>query len=133
MENFLKFQISFQINGQTPKNIQTNSKAWILMKVQWVIYQWICLYQLDKQMESFFQIIFELTIGRKQTFIWTNSKAWILIKVQWIWLDKLYKLSESFFQISESFFDLTKNFQNNIGVGYVHARWGGICVDQHTF
>ena len=38
------------------KNIQNKSKAWILIKLQCVIYQWICLYELYKLMESFFHI-----------------------------------------------------------------------------
>ena len=38
-----------------------------------------------------------------------------------------------FFQISKSFFELVKNFQNNSGVGFMQARWGGgggggICI-----
>ena len=56
MENFFKFQISFGINGRKPKNIQTNSEAWILIKVQCVIYQWIRFDKFYKLMESFFQI-----------------------------------------------------------------------------
>ena len=42
---FFKFQIRFRINGQKPKNIQTNSEGSILIKVQCVKYQWI---RLDK-------------------------------------------------------------------------------------
>ena len=41
-----------------------NSEAWILTKVQWVLYQWICLDKLYKLMKSCFQIsesLFELT------------------------------------------------------------------------
>ena len=52
METF--FQICFRINGQkVPKNIQMNSEAQILIKVQCVIYQWIRLDEFCKLMESF--------------------------------------------------------------------------------
>ena len=37
------------------KNIETNSEAWVLIKVQCVIYQWIRLDKLYKLMESFFK------------------------------------------------------------------------------
>ena len=36
------------------KNIETNSEAWVLIKVQCVIYQWIRLDKLYKLMERFF-------------------------------------------------------------------------------
>ena len=63
MEIFFKF--IFGIIGEQPKNIQTNSEAWILVKVQYVIYQWIRLDKLYKLMESFFfqisKLFFEST------------------------------------------------------------------------
>ena len=77
------FQISnfFPIYGRKPKNIQTNSEAWILIKVQCVIYQWICLNELYKLRKSFFQISFWNfwlkieNFGRKRKNIQKNSKA----------------------------------------------------------
>ena len=48
MESFF-----FQIIGWKPKNIQTNSEAWILI-FQWVMYQCIRLDELYKLMESLF-------------------------------------------------------------------------------
>ena len=51
---FFKFQIGFWMNGQKSKNIQTNSDAWILIKVQCVVYQWIRLDKLYKLIDSFF-------------------------------------------------------------------------------
>ena len=56
MKSFYKFQISFQIIGRKPKNIQTNSEEWVLVRMQCVIYQLICHFKLYKLMESFFQI-----------------------------------------------------------------------------
>ena len=51
-----KYQIHFQINGRKLKNIQTNSEAWILIKFQFFMCQWICINKLYKLMESFLQI-----------------------------------------------------------------------------
>ena len=42
--------------AENRKNIQANIEAWLLIKVQCVIYQWIRLDKLYKLMESFFQI-----------------------------------------------------------------------------
>ena len=53
---FYKFQIRYQIIVWTLKNIQTNSEALILIKVQCVVYQWIRLDKLYKLMEDFFLI-----------------------------------------------------------------------------
>ena len=53
---FFKFQIRFWIFGQKTKNFQTNSKAWVLIKLQCVIYQWIRFDKLYKLMESFLHI-----------------------------------------------------------------------------
>ena len=53
---FFKFKIISSNFDWKPKNIQKNSEAWILIKVQCVTYQWIRLNELYKQMESFFQI-----------------------------------------------------------------------------
>ena len=100
---FFKFQINFQIIGRKPKNIQMNSEAWILIRVQCVIYQWIRLDKLYKLMETFFfkfRIRFQI-IERKPKNIQTNSEARILLKFhciiyQWTRLDKFYKLMESF-------------------------------------
>ena len=52
---FSKFLIIFQIIGWKPENIQTNSEAWILTKVQCIIYQLIWFDKLYKLMESFFK------------------------------------------------------------------------------
>ena len=78
---FFKFHISFRNFGQKTKNIQKNIeywrieylyiqkkkierkrkyskeyKAWLLIKVKCIIYQWIWLDKLYKLMWSFFQI-----------------------------------------------------------------------------
>ena len=53
MESFFKYQIRFGI-GRKPINIQTNSEACILIKVQCVINQWIRFDKLYKLMVSFF-------------------------------------------------------------------------------
>ena len=52
MESFI--QISKFWRNQ--KNIQTNSKAWILIKLQCVIYQWTRHNELYKLMEEFIKI-----------------------------------------------------------------------------
>ena len=105
--NQWKVFFKFRIFGQKQNFFQKNIEAWILINLQFVIYQWIRLNELYKLMESFFKFRFQI-IGWKQKNIQT---AWILMEVQWIiyqwiWLDKLYELMESFFQISESFFKL---------------------------
>ena len=75
----------------------------------YIIYQWICLDKLYKQMQSFFQNS-NLFLNWCQTTenIQMNREAWILIKVQcviyqWILLDKLYKRMGRYFQISNLF------------------------------
>ena len=110
---FFNFQIRFRINGQKHKNIETNSQAWILIKVQCVIYQRIRLDKLYKLMGNFFKfwITFLNYWQKTEKNIRTNSEAWILIKAQcviyqWIRLNKLYKLMESFFSNIELVFEL---------------------------
>ena len=44
------FWIRFQIFGRKPKVFQKNGEARILIKLQWVIYQWIRLNKLYKQL-----------------------------------------------------------------------------------
>ena len=56
LKAFFKFGISFRIIGRKPKNIQTNSEKWILIKVNYFTYRWIRLDELYNLMESFFQI-----------------------------------------------------------------------------
>ena len=55
------------------KNIEMNSEAWVLIKVQCVIYQWIRLDKLYKLMESFFKnfefvFVFELLTENHKIF-----------------------------------------------------------------
>ena len=41
-----------------------------------------------------------------------------------------------FFQISNSFSNYwpkTEKYSKNNNVGFMQARWGGICADQHVF
>ena len=68
---FLQFRISYRIFDWKPNIFETNSEAWILIKVQCVIYQWIRLDKLYKLMESFFQIskfVFELLAENRNMF-----------------------------------------------------------------
>ena len=53
---FFKFRIRFRIIGRKQKNIQTNIEVWILINVQYIVYQKICLDMLYELMETFFQI-----------------------------------------------------------------------------
>ena len=53
-ENLFKFRIGFRNNGRKRKNIEINSEALISNKFHCVLYQWIRLDKLYKQMESFF-------------------------------------------------------------------------------
>ena len=48
------FKFIFELMVEKSKNIETNSEAWVLIKVQCVIYQWIRLDKLYKLMERFF-------------------------------------------------------------------------------
>ena len=113
-------EISIQSFVRKPKNIQKNSKAWILIyqcNILIYMYQCIRLNDLYKLMKSFFQILNSFSkfwaenrkifrnFGRKTKNIQKNSKAWILIKsqcviYQWIHLNEFFKLMKSFFQIS---------------------------------
>ena len=64
------------------------------------------------------------------------SKCNALYSYHWIRLDKLYKLMESFFQILNLFLNnwaKTEIYSTNNNVGFMQARWGGICADQHAF
>ena len=139
MESF--FQIRFRIIGQKPKNIKTNSEAWISIKVQCVIYQWIRHDKFYKQMEYFFsnfEFVFELLAENRKIFKWISRRGYwskwnVLAICKWIRLNELYKLMESFLHISKSFFQLTTVFWNNSGVVFMHARWGSICADQQAF
>ena len=70
---FLKFRIRFRIFGRNPKFFQKNSEAWILIKLQYVIYQWIRLNELYKQMKSLFRISF-LNFDRKPKILAENRK-----------------------------------------------------------
>ena len=71
-KTLFKFHIRLWIIDRKPKNIQANTEVWILIiKVQCVMYQWICLDKLYKLMKSFFQIsesFFEFV-----TIFWNNS------------------------------------------------------------
>ena len=52
-----RFQKKSKKFGRKPENIQwIASEAWILIKLQCVIYQWIRLDKLYKQMKSFSKI-----------------------------------------------------------------------------
>ena len=44
------------LNRNSKMCIQKNSEAWTLIKLQCVVYQWICLNELYKLMKSFFEI-----------------------------------------------------------------------------
>ena len=57
--------------------------------------------QIIRKLFSNFGFVFELMAENQKIYI-TNSEVWISIKFQcvmyqWIFLDKLYKLMESFF------------------------------------
>ena len=41
--------------------------------------------------------------------------------------------NEKLFTNLEFIYRINYNFLNNSGVGVVHARWGGICAEQHAF
>ena len=71
LEPFFKLQIRFRIDGRKPNIIQTNSEAWILLKVQCVLYQLIGFDTLYKLIGSFFfnfVIIFELLTEKQKIF-----------------------------------------------------------------
>ena len=56
MDFFFKFRIHFQLSGRKPKIFQMKAEAWILIKLQCIIYQWIRLNELYKLMKRFLQI-----------------------------------------------------------------------------
>ena len=109
---FSKFQILFWSFGQKPKNIEKNSKAWILIKLQCALYQLFRPNKLYKHTISFFFKFNSFrNFGRNPKNIQTNSEASILIKLQcvvyqWIILDELFKLMKFFFFLISGFFFL---------------------------
>ena len=54
MEFFLKYRICFWIFDRKPNFFQTNREAWLWIKVQCVVYQWISLNKLYKLIEGSF-------------------------------------------------------------------------------
>ena len=79
---FFQLQIRFRIDGRKPNIIQKNSEAWILIKVQCVLYQWISfdtLYKLNGGFSNLV-IIFEL-LAEKQKNIQKDREESILIKI----------------------------------------------------
>ena len=57
--------------AENQKNIQTKSEAWILIKIQCVIYQLIRLDKLYKQREIFFsnfKLVFEFLSENRKIF-----------------------------------------------------------------
>ena len=82
---FPNFKLFFEIFGRKPKIIQKIGEAWILIKLQCVINQWIRFNELYKVMENIFfkfQFRFQI-IGWKPKNIQT---ACILIEVQCIFI-----------------------------------------------
>ena len=69
-EPFFQLQIRFRIDGRKPNIIQKNSEAWILIKVQCVLYQWISFDTLFKLNGGFSNlvIIFELLAEKQKIF-----------------------------------------------------------------
>ena len=72
-ETFFKFRIRFRFFGRKSNYFQKNWEAWILIKLQCVIYQWIRLNELYKLM-NFFQISNYLPKTEKYS---TNRKGWV--------------------------------------------------------
>ena len=88
-KSFFEFQIRFLIFVWKPIFFQTNSEAWILIKLQCVLYQWIRLNELYKLIESFFQIsesFFELvTIFKNNSGVglgMQGGEAFVLISTR---------------------------------------------------
>ena len=122
-----KFFFKFQIRNffRKPKNVQKNSVAWILIKLQCVTYQWICLNELYKIIESFFQIQISFRyFGWNPKNIQTNREAWILIVLQcviyqWIRLDKLYKFFFSNFNFFSNYWPKSKKYSNSVNIDQI--------------
>ena len=79
-----------------------NSEPWILIEVQCIIYQWICLDKLQTDGKLFSNFIFELMAKNQKIVKRIERREYCskcIVIYQWICLDKLYKLVESFFQI----------------------------------
>ena len=69
---FSTFQVTFRNFGPKPKNIQKNSEAWISIKLQCVVHQWIRLNEHYKLIKCFFsnsKLIFEILAE--------NGKFWL--------------------------------------------------------
>ena len=50
---FSNFELVFEFFSRKPKFFQKNREAWIMIKLQCVVFQWIRLNELYKLMESF--------------------------------------------------------------------------------
>ena len=100
----------FEVHGikiassRKTKNILTNIEAWILNKLQCVVYQWIRLNQLYKLLERYFNVQFVFKfLAKNGENPFFQIEAWILIKLQyfmyqWILMNELSKLMKSFFK-----------------------------------
>ena len=102
---FFKLNINFQnfcrIFGRKPKNIQKNSEAWILIKLQRVICQWFWLDKLYELVGRFLQIsesFFEFTIfWNKWRWVYASElrEAYVLISTRSssMWTDRQFSIS----------------------------------------
>ena len=83
-----KFQIRFRIFGRKQEIFQMNSEAWILIdQIAMCMYQWICVNELYKLMESFFFQISNsfLIFDRKPKILAENQKIFLRIARREYW------------------------------------------------
>ena len=76
------FKFVFELMAEKSKNIETNSEAWVLIKVQCVIYQWIRLDKLYKLMERFFsnlEFVFVFELLTENPKIFNNKQGWVYV------------------------------------------------------
>ena len=99
-----------------------NSEAWIFIRVQCVIYQWVRLNKFYKLMKSFFkfQILFSELLAEKQKIFERISMLEMNIDqsaMRYISMDstrQALQANEKLFQILELFFKLVLIFLDNL-------------------
>ena len=126
--SFFQFQISFWIIDRNPKNIKTNSKAWILIKVQCVVLMYLSQQAVQTYRKLFFpnfRLVFELGLLAKSRKIFKQTARF----EYWLNFNMFHTVSmdvsQQDLQIQEKLFsNVGIIFWNNSGIVFMHA-WVG--------
>ena len=152
--NVLAIAISINLSGQalhtnvklfsnywpkTKKNILTNIEAWILIKVQCFIYQWIRLDKVYKFLnkESLFLILYSFSNywpKTKKIFKRIERREyWSKCNVLFINGHALQTYESFFFKFQIHISNWLQIFNKIVALCLCKLGWEGICADQHAF